>query len=215
MKLYGFFASGTSYRTRIALNLKGIAYELVPVNLRVDEGLLSAEFRRLNPSGGVPVLQTDEGLVLTQSPAIMEWLEETCPEPALLPKNAADRAWVRALCALVACDIHPVNNRRILQYLQKDLGCSPEQVEQWTHRWLKDGLGALETMLLNDPRRGRYCYGDTPGLADIHLVTQFSACKRFKLDTSPYPTLQAINDACNQLKAFQDAAPAKQPDFQP
>lgn len=212
MKLYSFFASGTSYRTRIALNLKGLDYALVPVNLRVDEGLKSADYRALNPMGAVPTLVTDKG-VLTQSTAIMEWLEETYPEPALLPKNAEDRAWVRALCSIVACDIHPVNNRRILQYLQNDLACTPEQVDAWAQRWLKDGLGAMEQMLASDARRGTYCYGDAPGLADVYLVTQLAGAKRFKLDLSPYPTLQAISDACAKLEAFKKAAPANQPDF--
>ena len=215
MKLYSFFASSTSYRTRIALNLKGLAYELIPVNLRTDEGLKSAEFRALNPMGGVPVLVSDEGRVLVQSPAILEWLEETHPQPPLLPENATDRAWVRALCAIVACDIHPVNNRRILQHLQKELGLKAEQVDAWARRWIGDGFNALEKMLAHDPRRGRFCYGDRPGLADIHLVSQVAGARRFKLDLAPYPTIMAIDAACAELPAFQAAAPARQPDFQP
>ncbi|MGL4408382.1 MAG: maleylacetoacetate isomerase [Zoogloea sp.] len=212
MKLYSFFASGTSYRTRIALNLKGVDYELLPVNLRVDEGLKSAEYRQLNAMGAVPTLITDQG-PLVQSTAIIEWLEETHPEPALLPRNPADRAWVRALASIVACDMHPVNNRRVLQYLQKELGCDQAQLDAWTHRWLKDGLGAMEQMLVNDARKGRFCYGDTPGLADIYLVTQLAGARRFKVDLTPYPTLLAIDAECAQLEAFQKAAPAKQPDF--
>ena len=212
MKLYSFFASGTSYRTRIALNLKGLDYELVPVNLRTDEGLKSPDYRKLNAMGAVPTLVT-ENAILSQSTAIIEWLEETHPEPALLPKNAEDRAWVRALASIVGCDIHPVNNRRVLQYLQKELGCTPEQVDTWAQRWLKDGLGAMEQMLVNDPRKGRFCYGDTPGLADIYLVTQLAGARRFKLDMTPYPTLMAIDAECAKLEAFQKAAPAKQPDF--
>lgn len=212
MKLYSFFASGTSYRTRIALNLKGLDYELMPVNLRTDEGLKSAEYRQLNAMGAVPTLVTDTA-TLVQSTAIIEWLEETHPEPALLPKNPEDRAWVRALASIVGCDIHPVNNRRILQYLQKELGCNSEQVDAWSHRWLKDGLGAMEQMLASDSRRGRYCYGDAPGLADIYLVTQLAGARRFKLDLTLYPTLVAIDAECAKLEAFQKAAPAKQPDF--
>ena len=212
MKLYSFFASGTSYRTRIALNLKGLDYELVPINLRTDEGLKSPDYRKLNAMGAVPTLVT-ENATLSQSTAIIEWLEETHPEPALLPKNAEDRAWVRALASIVGCDIHPVNNRRILQYLQKELGCNQEQLDAWTHRWLKDGLGAMEQMLVNDPRKGRFCYGDNPGLADIYLVTQLAGARRFKLDLTTYPTLMAIDAECAKLEAFQKAAPAKQPDF--
>lgn len=213
MKLYSFFASGTSYRTRIVLNLKGLSYDQVPINLRTDEGLKSADYRALNAMGAVPTLITDDGTVLNQSTAIIEWLEETYPEPALLPKNAEDRAWVRALCSIVACDVHPLNNRRVLVYLQKDLGLNQEQVDAWTHRWLKDALGAMEQMLVNDKRRGRFCYGDSPSLADVYLVTQLAGARRFKLDLAPYPTLVAIDAACAQLEAFQQAAPAKQPDF--
>lgn len=213
MKLYSFFASGTSYRTRIVLNLKGLSYDQVPINLRTDEGLKSADYRALNAMGAVPTLITDDGTVLNQSTAIIEWLEETYPEPALLPKNAEDRAWVRALCSIVACDVHPLNNRRVLVYLQKDLGLNQEQVDAWTHRWLKDALGAMEQMLVNDKRRGRFCYGDNPSLADVYLATQLAGARRFKLDLAPYPTLVAIDAACAQLEAFQQAAPAKQPDF--
>ncbi len=212
MKLYSFFASGTSYRTRIALNLKGLDYELVPVNLRTDEGLKSLEYRQLNAMGAVPTLVTDQA-TLVQSTAIIEWLEEAHPEPALLPKNPEDRAWVRALASIVGCDMHPVNNRRILQYLQKELGCNQEQLDAWAQRWLKDGFDAMEQMLANDPRKGRFCYGDAPGLADIYLVTQLGGARRFKLDLTPYPTLLAIEAECAKLEAFQKAAPAKQPDF--
>lgn len=213
MKLYSFFASGTSYRTRIVLNLKGLAYDLVPINLRADEGTKSADYRSLNAMGAVPTLITDQGAALTQSTAIIEWLEETYPEPALLPSNPEDRAWVRALCSIVACDVHPLNNRRVLVYLQKDLGLNQEQVDAWTHRWMKDAFSAMERMLADDKRRGRFCYGDAPSLADVYLVTQLAGAKRFKLDLTPYPTLVAIEAACTQLEAFRKAAPANQPDF--
>lgn len=212
MKLYSFFASGTSYRTRIALKLKGLDYEVLPVNLRIDEGLKSAEYRRLNPMGAVPTLVTDTA-TLTQSSAIIEWLEERYPNPALLPKNADDRAWVRALAGIVACDIHPLNNRRTLQYLQTELGCMQEQLDAWARRWIKDGFDALEQMLARDPRRGRYCYGDTPGLADIHVVTQLAGARRFKLALDGYPTLLAIDAECARLDAFESAMPARQPDY--
>lgn len=214
MKLYGFFASGTSFRTRIALNLKGLDYEQVSINLRLDEGLSSVEYRQLNPMGAVPTLATDDA-ILVQSTAIIEWLEEAYPEPALLPKSPNDRAWVRGLASIVACDIHPVNNRRILQYLQSELGCNQEQVTSWTHRWLEDGLAAMESMLINDARRGRFCFGDSPGLADIYLFTQLAGARRFNLDLQNYPTLMSIDKECASLEAFQKALPAKQPDFVP
>lgn len=212
MKLYSFFASGTSYRTRIALNLKGLNYQIIPVNLRADEGLNSSDYRKLNAMGSVPTFISDR-VTLTQSTAIIEWLEEAYPTPPLLPINPEDRAWIRALASIVSCDIHPVCNRRILQYLQKELGCTPEQVDVWARRWIKDGLDAMEQMLRNDHRRGLFCYGDQPGLGDIYLVTQLTGARRFKLDLSGYPTLTGIDAECAKLEAFANAAPSKQPDF--
>ncbi|NEX62515.1 maleylacetoacetate isomerase [Noviherbaspirillum galbum] len=210
MKLYNFFRSGTSHRLRIALNLKGLDYEYVAVDLRREEHL-GAAFKALNPQGLVPAL-VDEDLVLIQSPAILEWLEERYPAPALLPAGAEARARVRALAALVGCDIHPVNNRRILEYLRHVLGCKEEAVDSWCRHWIKQGFDALEALLAADPTRGRFCVGDQPTFADVYLVPQVESARRFKLDLDPYPRIRAIDQFCATLDAFRDAAPAAQPD---
>ncbi len=210
MKLYNFFRSGTSHRLRIALNLKGIAYEYVAVNLRTEEHL-GAAFRTLNPQALVPAL-ADGDLTLIQSPAIIEWLEERHPTPPLLPTDPDDRARVRALAAIVGCDIHPVNNRRILEYLRKQLGCDEAAVEVWCATWISAGFDALEALLASDPRRGRFCFGDAPTLADVYLVPQVESARRFEVDLTPWPTIVAIDAACAELDAFRRAAPAMQPD---
>src|SRR3989344_52889 len=181
MKLYSFFRSGTSHRLRIALNLKGLAYEQVAVDLRREEHLGDA-FKAINPQQLVPVLEADERLMI-QSPAIIEWLEERYPTPPLLPGDAGDRAQVRALAAIVGCDIHPINNRRL-----------------------------LEALLSKDPQRGDFCFGSTPTLADVYLVPQVESARRFKVDLSRWPLIQAVDAACAQLEAFRKAAPSAQPD---
>ncbi|MCK2087809.1 maleylacetoacetate isomerase [Thauera aromatica] len=210
MKLYNFFRSGSSHRLRIALNLKGIAYEYVPVDLRTEEHL-GAAFKAVNPQQLVPAL-VDGELTLIQSPAVIEWLEERHPTPPLLPANTEDRARVRAMAAIVGCDIHPINNRRILEYLRGPLGADEDAVNAWCATWIRAGFEALEAMLAADRRRGRFCFGDTPGLADVYLVPQVDSARRFKVDLAPYPNIVAIDAACAELDAFRRAAPGAQPD---
>lgn len=210
MQLYNFFRSGTSHRLRIALNLKGLDYDYIPVSLASEEHL-GASFKAINPQGLVPAL-VDDGRVLIQSPAIIEWLEERHPNPPLLPANPEDRARVRALAAIVGCDIHPINNRRILEYLRKKLGCDEAAVNAWCATWIDAGFAALETLLAADRSRGEFCFGGAPTLADVYLVPQVESARRFKVDLAPYPAIVAVDAACGKLDAFRRAAPAVQPD---
>lgn len=210
MQLYNFFRSGSSHRLRIALNLKGLAYQYAAVDLRTGEHL-GAAFKALNPQGLVPALVAGD-LILTQSPAIIEWLEERYPAPALLPADRQDRARVRALAAIIGCDIHPINNRRILEYLRKTLGANEAAVLAWCATWIREGFEALELMLAADARRGVYCFGNTPTLADAYLVPQVESARRFKVDLKAFPNIVAIDQACAELDAFRRAAPAMQPD---
>lgn len=210
MELYNFFRSGTSHRLRIAMNLKGLDYDYVAVDLRTEEHL-GAAFKALNPQGLVPAL-VDGDTVLTQSPAIIEWLEERYPTPALLPADALGRARVRALAAVIGCDIHPINNRRILEYLRKTLGCNEAAVSAWTATWIEAGFEAFEALLQADPHRGAFCHGDTPTLADAYLVPQVESARRFNVDLTPYPAIMAIDAACAKLEAFSKAVPAVQAD---
>lgn len=212
MQLHNFFRSGTSHRLRIALNLKGLAYEYVAVDLRTEEHL-GAAFKALNPQGLVPAL-VEGDVVLTQSPAIIEWLEERYPTPPLLPKKLEDRARVRALAAIIGCDIHPINNRRILEYLRKTLGCDEAAVLAWCATWIQDGFQALEALLGADRQRSAFCFGHAPTLADAYLVPQVESARRFKVDLTPFPNIVAIDQACAELDAFKRAAPALQPDAQ-
>lgn len=210
MKMYGFFRSGTSHRTRIVLNLKQIDYELLPISLMKNEHK-QASFKAINPQGFVPVLAINDQLLI-QSPAIIEWLEESHPEHPLLPSDALGRAKVRALAAVVGCDIHPINNKRILDYLRQVLKLDDQQVEQWCQHWIDEGFSTLETLLAADENRGDFCYGQQPTLADAYLIPQVDSSKRFHVDLSKYPNIQRIYDACMALPAFQTAAPMKQPD---
>ncbi|MGO3892294.1 MAG: maleylacetoacetate isomerase [Paenalcaligenes sp.] len=213
MKLYSYFRSSAAYRVRIALALKQLPFETIPVHLLRDGGQqYQPAYLAKNPMGIVPSLETDDGLTLTQSLAIIEYLDETNPSTALLPTPAAERARVRALALTIACDIHPINNLRILKYLQNTLGVSADQKNDWYLHWLKQGLAAVEAMLANDPQTGIFCHGDTPGLADCCLVPQVFNAKRFNLPMEDYPTINRIVDACEALPAFQQAAPAQQPD---
>ena len=210
MKLYSFFRSGTSHRLRIALNLKGITTDYVAVDLRVDEQQKEA-FKTINPQGMVPALDTGEQLMI-QSPAIIEWLEEKHPTPALLPQGAEARAHVRALAAIVGCDIHPINNRRILQTLRKQFGANEAAINAWCGTWISDGFDAYEALLAADKKRGRFSFGDTPTLADVYLIPQVESARRFNVDMQRWPLISAIDQACGELDAFKLAAPFAQPD---
>jgi len=210
LQLHNFFRSGTSHRLRIALKLKGLDYQYVAVSLAKQEHL-SAAYKALNPQALVPTL-VDGEQVLTQTPAIIEWLEERHPTPPLLPSSPDDRARVRALAALVGCDIHPINNRRILEYLRNTLGCDDAAVNAWCATWINAGFEALEALLAADKNRGDFCFGNTPTVADVYLVPQVESARRFNVNLSPYPAIVAIDQACARLDAFQKAAPAMQPD---
>ncbi len=212
MKLYGFFRSSAAYRLRIALNLKGLPCEQAAVHLSRGGGeQFAAPFRSLNAQSLVPVLQDGERL-LPQSLAIMEYLEETHPEPPLLPATPAERARVRSLALAIACEIHPLNNLRVLNYLTGPMGLSTDTRNTWYQHWIATGLGALEARLSGEREIGRFCHGDAPGLADCCLVPQLANARRFKCDVTPYPSLLAIEKNCLALEAFRRAAPERQPD---
>ncbi|MEO0495952.1 MAG: maleylacetoacetate isomerase [Pseudomonadota bacterium] len=214
MELFEYFRSSTSYRTRIALNLKGLEYTSIPVHLTRDGGEQGKpDYRAKNPQGLVPTLRGGDFL-LNQSLAIIEWLDETHPEPRLLPEDKNLRAKVRAFAYTIACDIHPLQNLRVLKYLTAEFDADQAVKEAWCQRWLGDGLAACEAQVSETPRRGEFCFGNTPGLADICLVPQIFSAFRFKVDTSSLPNLMRIYEACQALPAFADAAPAKQADAQ-
>jgi maleylpyruvate isomerase len=210
MKLYNFWRSGTSHRLRIALHLKGVATDYLPVHLGKEEHL-GAAFRAVNPQMLVPALDTGEQ-VLIQSPAIIEWLEETHPDPALLPPDPVGRARVRALAALVGCDIHPVNNRRILEYLRQQLGADEAAIQRWCATWITAGFDAYEALLGGDAQRGGFSFGGRPTLADVYLVPQIESARRFQVDLSRWPRILEVEASCLALPAFQLASPARQPD---
>ena len=210
MQLHNFFRSSTSHRTRIALNLKGLSYDYVAVDPRRNAHQ-DAAFKALNPQGLVPVL-VDGDLVLSQSVAIIEWLEERYPTPALLPTDANDRAHVRALAAIVGCDIHPVNNKRIVDALRANFGADDAAINHWCGTWIAHGFGALEALLQADNKRGAFCFGNALTLADVYLVAQIESARRFKVDLTPYPAIMAVDKVCALLPAFKNAAPAVQPD---
>lgn len=209
MKLYGFFRSGTSHRLRIALNLKGLNYEQVAVDLRKEQHLGEA-YRVINPQQLVPALDIDNA-VLTQSPAIIEWLEERYPTPALLPSDPLERAQVRALAAIVACDIHPVNNRRILEAIRHRFAADDAAVNDWCATWIGAGFDAFDA-LVRARGGGPFACGAEPGLADVYLVPQIESARRFNVDLGRWPRLLEIDAACAGLEAFRRAAPSVQPD---
>ena len=211
MKLHGYFRSSTSYRVRIALNLKGLDYRQVSINL-VQGAQRSDDYRALNPQGIVPTLETDDGLCLFQSLAICEYLEERHPEPPLLPAESAGRARVRAIALLIACEMHPVNNLRILKYLTDELGVDEEAKLTWYRHWIAQGFEPLETLLNEQAGTGDFCHGDTPTLADVCLVPQVFNAERFDCELSRYPTIRRIAVNCNALEAFEAALPYRQPD---
>ena len=209
LKLYNYYASSTSYRTRIVMNLKGLAYEYIPVRLDKAEHLTPA-YTEVNPMRGVPTLEIDGGIRLYQSPAIIEYLEEVYPEPPLLPKDPAGRAQVRALAAIVGCDMHPVNNLRIRNYVRD---VYRQDMTLWIQHWSKPGFDAIEAMLRADKKhKSGFSYGNAPTIADAYLISQVFASARFKVDMAPYPEINAIVETCNALKPFADAHPSKQPD---
>jgi maleylpyruvate isomerase len=212
MKLYTFFRSSASYRVRIALNLKGLTYEQIPIHLRRAGGeQFAVSYKAINPQGLVPTLD-DGGQILTQSLAIIEYLEERYPKPPLLPTDSADRARVRSMALIIACEIHPIQNLRVLVHLKNNLRQSEDDLNRWARHWIDLGLSALEQMTVSTPKRGKFCFGDTPTLADICLVPQLANARRFGCDLSVYPTLLQVETACNALPAFANAAPERQPD---
>ncbi len=212
MKLYTYFRSSAAYRVRIALNLKGLPYEAVPVHLVRHGGEhLQGDYRAINPSALVPALD-DDGAMLTQSMAIVEYLEETHPDVPLLPAEPLARARVRALAQMVACDIHPLNNLRVLRYLVRTLNVADDAKNDWYRHWVREGFAAIEAQLARASETGRFCHGDKPTLADCFLVPQAYNAQRFDVDLAAYPTIARINDACAELPAFIAAHPAQQPD---
>jgi maleylacetoacetate isomerase len=210
--LYGYWRSSAAYRVRIALNLKGLAYETRPVHLVNNGGEQHApDFQALNPQELVPCL-VDGGQVFTQSMAIMEYLDDTHPAPPLLPADPAGRARVRSLAQVVACDLHPLGNLRVLQYLVTQFGADDAAKGVWSRHWINNGLEALEAMLAGNVATGRFCHGDTPTIADACLVPQVYNAVRWKIPLDDYPTICRIHDACQALDAFQKAAPEAQMD---
>ena len=206
MRLYTYFRSSAAYRVRIALNLKGVAYEAVPVNLLKGEQRQEG-YRAVNPQQRLPSLDTG-GATLIQSPAILEYLDEAYPEPPLLPVGAANRARVRAVASLIACDIHPLNNSGVLAYLKTRLGHDQAAADEWYAHWVREGFDAVEALI--EP--GPYAFGSRVTLADVYLVPQVFNARRFNVPLDAYPKIAAVDEACAALTAFQDAAPANQPD---
>ena len=214
MKLIGYFRSSAAFRVRIALNLKGIKVEQASRHLRKGEQS-APDYAAINPQKLVPALVLDDGTVLTQSLAIMEYLEETHPEPALLPKDPVGRARVRALCLIVSADIHPIQNLRVMGYLREQFGQTEESAFAWSRHWIETGFDAYEATLRKDPGTGTFSHGNSPTMADMCLVPQVFNAARFKVDMARYPTIQRIYDTCMKHPAFDAAQPSKQPDAEP
>jgi maleylacetoacetate isomerase len=215
MRLYSYFRSSASYRVRIALALKKLPFETLPVHLLRDGGeQLGPVYRKLNPQALVPALETEAGL-LTQSLAIIEYLEETHPKPALLPSDPFQKARVRAFAQAIACEVHPLNNLRVLNKLRADFGADQKGIEKWYCHWIGIGLGALEPMIDAQAAARGICFGQRPGLADICLVPQMANARRYDCDLSAAPQLMAIDAALRQRPEFRAAAPEAQPDFEP
>ena len=211
LKLHNFFRSSTSTRVRIALNLKGLAYDYVPYVLR-DGQTRTPDYLAMNPQGLVPTLEREDGRFLTQSLAIMEWLEETQPAQPILPADADGRARVRALALTIACEIHPLNNVRVLMHLQTQLGADEAAQKEWFTHWLNLSFDALEQQLAGDTATGRFCHGDTPTIADICLYAQVWNNRRFAISTDRWPTIARIYTALDAIDAFRNGAPPAQPD---
>jgi maleylacetoacetate isomerase len=212
LRLYSYWRSSAAYRVRIALNLKGQAYETLPVHLLRGGGEQHApEYQTINPQEFVPVLMHG-GRMLRQSMAIIEYLDETWPDPALMPVVARDRQRVRAIAQMIACDIHPLNNLRVQRYLESDMGVDEAARERWTRHWLTEGLESLEKVLADNPSTGEFCEGDIPSLADCCLVPQVYNAQRFGVALDPWPNIRRINDACLATEEFDKARPENQPD---
>ncbi len=212
MKLYNYFRSSASFRVRIALNLKGLPYEYSVVHLTRDGGQQFAPaFLAVNPDALIPVLE-DDGERVTQSLAIIEYLEETHPQPPLLPAGAVDRAYVRSIALAIACEIHPLNNLRVLRYLVRDLKVSDDQKNAWYRHWVEQGLAAIEARLVAEKKFGRFALGDAVTLADVVIVPQIFNARRFDCRLDHVPTVMGIFDRCMELPAFIEAQPARQPD---
>ncbi len=212
LKLYNYYRSSASFRVRIALNIKGLNYDYVPVHLTRGGGQqFASEFKALNADALIPVLD-DDGHVLTQSLAIIEYLDETHPEPPLLPTSPVDRAYVRGFALTIACEIHPLNNLRVLRYLVKELAASEDSKNTWYRHWVEQGLAALETRVVSERRSSRHVLGDQVSLADVVLVPQVFNARRFDCRLDHVPTLMRIFDHCMELPAFADAQPSRQPD---
>jgi maleylacetoacetate isomerase len=212
MKLYGYFRSSAAFRVRIALNLKALDYETASIHLRRNDQNKPG-YRAVNPQGLVPALE-DRGQTFIQSLAIIEYLDEIYPEPPLLPKEPTGRARTRALAEIVACDIHPINNLRVLRYLTHHLGHDEAAIGKWYNHWIAAGFNALEPLLARDASTGTYCHGDSPSLADVALVPQVVNAERYQLDLTPYPTLARIYENCMKLEPFIAAHPRNQSDYE-
>ena len=206
MRLYSYFRSSAAFRVRIALNLKGLDYEIVATNLLEDQQRSQA-YLRINPQGLVPALEVDDGKILTQSPAILEWLEERFPAPALYPADPLARARMRAICFTVACDIHPINNLRVLKYLGDELGVDGEARNDWYRHWMRLGLAAAEPAIV-----GPFCAGSEPAMTDVYLIPQVYNALRYRLDMTEFPRLSAAYGHALQHDAFAAAHPDRQPD---
>jgi len=213
MRFHGYFRSSSAYRCRIAFNLKALDYEFVPVHLK-SGAQLGETYQALNPQMLVPTLETDEGARLIQSLAIIEWLDETYPEPRLLSRDPLMRAYERAFAQVIACEIHPLQNLRVLKYLAAELGVGEDAKSAWLNRWLGDGLAACEGLLAARDRATPFCYGETPGLADICLVPQVFSAQRFDVDIRHLPLVNEIYARAAGLPAFERAHPARQPDYE-
>jgi maleylacetoacetate isomerase/maleylpyruvate isomerase len=212
MKLYSFFRSSAAYRVRIALNLKGLQYEYVAKHLVRNGGEHKlADYLALNPQGFIPALEHD-GALLTQSVAIIEYLEEAFPSPSLLPSRAIDRAAVRAMSQLIACDIHPLNNLRVLNYLKAPLSQNNEAISEWYRHWIDEGFAALEKLIIKYSTEGRHCFGSAVTMADVLLVPQVANSRRYQMDLGKYPALQKVTTYLESLPAFMAARPEVQPD---
>jgi maleylacetoacetate isomerase len=209
VKLYSYFRSSAAYRVRIAFNLKGLSYEMIPIHLQKEGGQhLKPDYRAINPQMRVPTLKLDSGELLTQSLAIIEYLDEVHPQPPLLPRDPADRAKVRALAQVIACDIHPINNLAQLRYLKNELGQDQAKIDAWYHHWVLAGFDALEVMVRPRP----YAFGSDVSVADICLVPQVANARRLKVPLERFPKIVAIDAACAKLPAFEKARPENQPD---